>query len=254
MAADHMSANSAAQTRISDTPEQLAHEVAGWIVEQASQSRTRFSLCLSGGETPKHLYELLATPAYVAHMPWDRTHCFWGDERVVPRDDPRSNYHMAWDALLRHVPILAENIHAIPTEHMSPAAGAAAYATKLKRFYGADVLDSNRPLFDLTLLGLGEDGHIASLFPGSPALAETERWAVPVVGEIPPDRISLTYPVLASSDVTAFLVAGECKRGALAGVRASDPALPAARLKPHGAVYWFIDRAAAATPAFSGAQ
>ena len=98
---------------------------------------------------------------------------------------------MAWEALLRHVPIPAENIHAIPTEQMSPAAGAAAYAATLKRFYGADTLDAGRPLFDLTLLGLGEDGHIASLFPGSPALAETERWAVPVVGETPPDRITL---------------------------------------------------------------
>jgi 6-phosphogluconolactonase len=250
MAADHMSVSSAVQTRISDTPEQLAHQAADWIVEQASKSSTRFTLCLSGGETPKRLYELLATPAFSARMPWDRTHCFWGDERVVPRDDPRSNYHMAWEALLRHVPIPAENIHAIPTERVSPAAGAAAYANELKRFYGADMLDPNRPFFDVMLLGLGEDGHTASLFPGSPALAETERWVVPVVGETPPDRISLTYPVLASSGVTAFLVAGDGKRDALARVRAGDPAVPASRLRSAGAIYWFIDRAAA-TPAFS---
>ena len=212
MAADHMSVSAASQTRIFDTPEQLAQQAADWIVEQASKSRTRFALCLSGGETPQRLYELLATPAYRARIPWDRTHCFWGDERVVPHDDSRSNFHMAWEALLRHVPIPAENIHAIPTERMGPAAGAAAYAATLKRFYGADTLDAGRPLFDLTLLGLGEDGHIASLFPGSPALAETERWAVAVIGETPPDRITLTYPVLASSNVTAFLVAGERKR------------------------------------------
>jgi 6-phosphogluconolactonase len=135
----------------------------------------------------------------------------------------------------------------------SPAAGAAACATTLKRFYGAETLDAGRPLFDLTLLGLGEDGHIASLFPGSPALAETERWALPVVGETPPDRITLTYPVLACSGATAFLVAGESKHGARARVRAGDQSLPATRLQPTGAVYWFADRAAAATPAFSAA-
>jgi 6-phosphogluconolactonase len=253
MAGDRMSASAAAQTRIFDTPEQLAHEVADWVVEQASKSRARFTLCLSGGTTPRRLYELLAGPTYRARLPWDRTHCFWGDERMVPHDDERSNFRMAWEALLRHVPIPTANINAIPTEHMSPAAGAAAYATTLKRFYGAETLDAGRPLFDLTLLGLGEDGHIASLFPGSPALAETERWALPVVGETPPDRITLTYPVLASSSATAFLVAGESKHGALARVRAGDQSLPATRLQPTGAVYWFADRAAAATPAFSGA-
>jgi 6-phosphogluconolactonase len=247
-----MSANTAAQTRILDTPEQLAHDVADWIVEQASKSEARFALCLSGGETPRPLYELLAGPTYRARLPWDRIHCFWGDERMVPHTDERSNFHMAWEALLRHVPIPAENIHAIPTERMSPAAGAAAYATTLKQFYGADTLDAGRPLFDVTLLGLGEDGHIASLFPGSPALAEMERWALPVLGETPPDRITLSYPVLASSSATAFLVVGERKHGALARVRAGDQSLPAARLKPTGTIYWFVDRAAAATPALSG--
>jgi 6-phosphogluconolactonase len=253
MAGDHMSASAAAQTRIFDTPEQLAREVADWVVEQASKSRARFTLCLSGGTTPRRLYELLAGPTYRARLPWDRTHCFWGDERMVPHTDERSNFRMAWETLLRHLPIPTANIHAIPTEHMSPAAGAAAYATTLKRFYGAETLDAGRPLFDLMLLGLGEDGHIASLFPGSPALAETERWALPVVGETPPDRITLTYPVLASSSATAFLVAGESKHGARARVRAGDQSLPATRLQPTGAVYWFADRAAAATPAFSGA-
>jgi len=251
MAADHMS--TASQTHMFDTPEQLAQQAADWIIEQASKSGARFALCLSGGETPERLYELLATPAHRARMPWNRTHCFWGDERVVPHADERSNFHMAWEALLRHVPIPAANIHAIPTEQMSPAAGAAAYATTLKRFYGADTPEADRPLFDLTLLGLGEDGHIASLFPGSPALLETERWAVAVMGETPPDRITLTYPVLASSKVTAFLVTGERKRDALARVRAGDPALPASRLQTAGAIHWFIDRAAAATPALSGA-
>ena len=248
-----MTVDAAAQTRIVDNPEELAHQTAAWIVEQASKSPERFALCLSGGATPQRLYELLAAPAYRARLPWNRTHVFWGDERAVPHDDPRSNFRMAWEAMLRHVPIPAENIHTIPTEQMSPAAGAAAYATTLKRLYGADTLDPHRPLFDLTLLGLGEDGHIASLFPGSPALGETERWVVAVMGANPPDRITLTYPALASSAATAFLVTGDRKREALARVRASDPMLPASRLRPVGTVYWFADRAAAApTPAFSG--
>jgi 6-phosphogluconolactonase len=253
MATDHMTDGTTSQTHGFDTPEQLAQQAADWIVEQASKSSIRFALCLSGGETPQRLYELLATPSYRARMPWDRTHCFWGDERVVAHDDPRSNFRMTSEALLRQVPIPAENIHAVPTERMSPADGATAYAGTLKRFYGADTLDAGRSLFDLTLLGLGEDGHIASLFPGSPALAETERWAVAVTGETPPDRITLTYPVLASSKATVFLVAGERKRAVLARVRAGDPALPASRLQTAGAIYWFVDRAAASTPAFSGA-
>lgn len=244
--------NAGAALQIFDTPEQLAHQTAEWIVERASKTGSRFALCLSGGTTPRRLYELLAEPAYRPRLPWDRIHCFWGDERAVPHSDERSNFHMAWEALLRHVPIPAANVHAIPTEHMSPAAGAAAYATTLKRFYGAQALNAGRPLFDLTLLGLGEDGHIASLFPGSPALAEAERWAVPVVGATPPDRITLTYPVLASTHAAAILVAGARKHDALARVRAGDPALPASRLQPAGTLHWFIDRAAAA-PA-SGAQ
>lgn len=241
----------AAHSRTFAAPEQLANEVADWIVDRASASRGQFVFCLSGGETPRRLYELLAAPARRDRFPWERTHCFWGDERVVAHDDPRSNFHMAWEALLRHVPVRAENIHAVPTEGRSAAIGAAEYEAALKRFYGADMLNAGRPLFDLTLLGLGEDGHIASLFPGSPALAETERWAVGVTGAGALDRISLTYPALASSAATAFLVVGAPKRDVLSRLRAGDTTLPAARLQSAGAIFCFADRAATATPAFS---
>ena len=241
-----MSVSTAAQTRISDTPEQLAHQAADWIVEQASKSSTRFALCLSGGETPKRLYELLATPAFSTRMPWDRTHCFWGDERVVPRDDPRSNYRMAREALLRHVPIPPENIHAIPTERVSPAASAAAYATELKRFYGTDMPDPSRPIFDVMLLGLGEDGHTASLFPGTKVLDERGAWVTSVVGVKPEPRISLTYPALESSRVILFVVAGEKKREIVGRVLANDLTLPAARLATRGTIRVFADRAAIA--------
>jgi 6-phosphogluconolactonase len=188
----------------------------------------------------------------MAQFPWDRTHWFWGDERLVPHDDPQSNFRMVAEALLRHAPVAPENIHAIPTEGMSAPACAAEYETVLKRFHGAQTPEGERPLFDLTLLGLGEDGHIASLFPGSPALAEARRWVVPVVGESSVDRITLTYPALEKSRVTAFLVVGERKRAVLARLRAGDAALPATRLRSAGEVLWFTDRAAAsAAPALA---
>jgi 6-phosphogluconolactonase len=247
-----MTAGALPQSRTFATPEELARHAADWIVALARASGRRFAVCLSGGSTPKRLYELLAAPARIAQFPWQRAHWFWGDERLVPHDDPQSNFRMAGEALLRHAPVPAENIHAIPTEGMSAAAGAARYEAELKRFYGADALAGERPLFDLTLLGLGEDGHIASLFPNSSTLGETTRWVVPVVGESSLDRITLTYPALESSRVTAFLVAGEPKRGVLARVRAGDPALPATQFRSAGDVFWFTDRAAAsATPALA---
>lgn len=239
-----MTAGVTTQNRTVDSPIELAQHVADWIVERARERRERCAICLSGGATPKPVYELLAKSPRRERFPWERTHWFWGDERVVPHDDTRSNFHMAREALLRHAPAPAENIHAVPTGPMSPATCAAQYEDTLKRFYGADTLDARRPLFDILLLGLGDDGHIASLFPGSPALAETARWVVPVVSESALDRISLTYPALESSRAVAFIVAGAAKRDVLARVRDGDRALPAARLRPAGALYWFTDRAA----------
>lgn len=247
-----MSGSAAAQCRIFASTEELALGAADWILDRAIQSHGRFAMCLSGGETPRRLYELLATASHADRFPWNRTHVFWGDERFVPHDDPRSNFRMAWQAMLHHVPIPAENIHAVPTEQTNLAAGAAEYEAALQRYYGAQKLNSERPLFDLTLLGLGEDGHIASLFPGGQALAEQNRWAVPVSGVGPPDRITLTYPALACSAAVAFLVAGDRKRSAFAGALAGDPALPASHLHPTGTVSWFADRAAAPGPAFNG--
>lgn len=242
----------ALKVRVFDTPEQLAHAAAKWIVARFGAHAGRWALCLSGGTTPKRLYQRLGEAPYRDRLPWQRAHCFWGDERIVPYDDPRSNFGMAWQALLRRVPIPQDNIHAMPTDGTDPQRAAAEYEAALQRFYGADALQAGRPLFDLTLLGLGEDGHLASLFPDSPALAETRRWVVPVIGEGKLDRITLTYPALASSAVAAFIVAGEHKRGALARLRAGDPALPAARLQTAGDIYCFADKAAAAVPALSG--
>ena len=236
-----------------DTPEELAQRLADWIVTRIGERAGRVALCLSGGTTPRRLYELLGVAPRRERLPWARIHCFWGDERFVPDNDARSNFHMAHQALLAQVPIPAQNIHAVPVDRGSAAEAAAAYARVLKEFYGAAALDPARPLFDLTLLGLGEDGHIASLFPSSSALAETDKWAVPVTGRGLVDRVTLTYPVLASSAVTIVLVAGEGKRAVLSRLRAGDPALPATHLRPAGEFLLFTDRAAAAAPALSGA-
>jgi 6-phosphogluconolactonase len=236
-----------------DTPETVAQRLADWVVARLGEGSGRVALCLSGGSTPRRLYELLGAPSRRDPLPWARMHCFWGDERFVPRDDSRSNFRMAREALLRHVPIPAQNIHAIPVDLASAAQAAAAYERQLKEFYGAETLDVSRPLFDLTLLGLGEDGHIASLFPDSPALAETQRWVLPVSGHGAVERVTLTYPVLASSAAAVFLVTGEPKRAVLARLRAGDAALPATHLHPAGELLLFADRAAAAETVFSGA-
>jgi 6-phosphogluconolactonase len=204
------------------------------------------AVCLSGGSTPKRLYTLLATPAWRARIPWERVHWFWGDERCVPHDHPDSNFGLTRAALLEAVNAPAANVHPVPTEGLAPEVAAAAYAGELQRWYGAAVLDPGRPLFAVNLLGLGEDGHTASLFPGTAALAERQRWAVPVTGARPEPRVSLTYPVLESARLTLMLVTGRAKRAVLD--RLATPAgadLPAARLRPVGTFTWLLDRAAA---------
>ena len=231
--------------RIFADPKALAHDVAEWLCVLAQETDREFAICLSGGSTPRSLYERLAEPAVASRFPWSRVHWFWGDERFVPHDDPDSNYRMACEALLSQVRVDSGNIHAVPTENLSPDQAAAAYEGMLKRFYGADKLESQRPIFDVTLLGIGEDGHTASLFPGQPALEEDRRWALAIVGARPETRITLTYPVLNSSRDVAFLATGEGKREVVARARAGDRTLPAARVHPVGRLHWFVDRAAA---------
>jgi 6-phosphogluconolactonase len=219
--------------------ETLAHRAAQWITELAGKSSGRFAICLSGGSTPRHLYQLLARNG----TPWDRIHWFWGDERFVPWDDPESNYRMVREAMLSRASVPAQNIHPIPTMG-DPAEAARAYERTLKHYYGAEILDPARPLFDVLLLGLGPDGHTASLFPGTKVLDERDRWVVEVVGAKPEARITLTYPALDSSRHAAFLVAGADKREMLSRALAGDQALPAARVRPVGDLTWFVDAAA----------
>lgn len=222
----------------------VARHVAEWLTRRALATEGRFAISLSGGSTPKTLYGLLATPEFRDRFPWERTHLFFGDERFVPHDHPDSNYRMAREAMLNHVPLIPAQIHPWPTD-TTPEDAALRYADTLIRYYGADTLDPARPLFDVMLLGLGEDGHTASLFPGVAALQERTAWTAAIIGAKPEPRLSLTYPVLDSSRTVAFLVAGAGKKAILARAVAGDIALPAVGVKPIGDLIWFTDKAAA---------
>jgi 6-phosphogluconolactonase len=224
--------------------EALSRRMAEWLLEAAAAKHGVFTVALAGGSTPQRLYQLLAGSPHCDRFPWSRTHWFWGDERFVPHDDPQSNYRMVREALLSRAPIPRAHIHPIPTEG-TPDEAASAYEHELKSFYGAERLDPARPLFDVTVLGLGRDGHTASLFPDAAVLAERDRWVAAVVGVKAEARITLTYPALESSRNAAFLVTGENKRATLTRLRRGDRSLPAARLHPSGTLWIFGDAAAA---------
>jgi 6-phosphogluconolactonase len=233
------------ESRAFESAETLARTVAEWLCALAQASSGNFAVCLSGGSTPRQMYEQLATSAIASRFPWSRTHWFWGDERFVPHDHPDSNYGMARDAFLSRVPAPADTIHPIETEGLSPEQSAAVYEATLKSFYGADALAPTRPLLDVTLLGIGDDGHTASLIPGQPTLGESRRWAVAVLGARSEPRITLTFPVLDSSRDVAFLATGPGKREVVARAQNGDRTLPAALVRPIGRLHWFTDRAAA---------
>jgi 6-phosphogluconolactonase len=231
---------------VSADPAALAQRVAQWIVDLACAAPGRFAIALSGGSTPKRLYQLLAAPPLRDQLPWPQVHLFWGDERCVPWDSADSNYGMAHDAMLAHVPIPPENVHGIPFR-VNPAAAAEEYERVLKSYYGAATLDPVRPLFDIVLLGMGPDGHTASLFPGKPALDEERRWAieVPEPGLNPyVPRVTLTYPTLDSSKSAVFVAAGADKAAMMRRALGGERDLPSARIAPVGELVWFVDRAA----------
>ncbi len=228
-----------------DDGDALARRVAEWVSTVAGAKHGTIAIALAGGSTPRRLYQCLATPPWCDEFPWPRTHWFWGDERFVPHDDPRSNYRLVHETLLARAPVPPAHVHPIPTEDTTPAAAAESYQKTLESFYGSARLDPSRPLFDITLLGLGADGHTASLFPGSIALTERQRWSAAVTDAGAEHRITLTWPALESSRHAAFLVTGSDKRAVFARLRRGDQALPAARLRPVGQLRWFADTAAA---------
>lgn len=204
----------------------------------------RFSLALAGGGTPGTLYRLLAAE-YRDKIPWAQVDLFWGDERYVPWDDPRSNYRLVKESLLDHVPIPRENVHPMSTDVPEADEAAAAYERTLRKHFSGPW-----PRLDLALLGMGADGHTASLFPGSPALGEQKRWVVAVRGPAdPPLRLTLTLPVLNNAAAVFFLVTGAEKAAALRRALTSPPdptACPAGAVRPvDGALVWWVDEKAA---------
>jgi 6-phosphogluconolactonase len=208
--------------------EELARTAADLVAEASASAGDRFAIALTGGSTPQATHRLLATDAYRDRIDWERWHVFFGDERQVPLDDPESNYRNAADTLLDHVPIPRGQIH--------PLTDADQYEGLLRSFFG------EAPRFDLLMLGMGDDGHTASLFPGSVSLLEQERWVIQ-----PPDvvkgmaRWTLTLPALNSAKRTVFLVSGEAKAEPLRRIAQGEP-LPAGMVQH---AEWLVDEAAA---------
>ncbi len=232
--------------RVCENADDLARRASDAVaasIAAAVQANGRCSVALAGGNTPRTLYQSLAA-RFRAGIPWQHVDVFWGDERVVPPGDPRRNEVMARETLLDRVPCPAENIHPVPTDTTGADAAAELYEATLRRCFS-----SEWPRFDLVLLGLGADGHTASLFPGSPALDERTRWAVGTMAPADPlERVTLTLPVFNRAALTFFLVTGSEKAHALRRVLAGADieACPAAGVRPHnGAVVWWVDRGAA---------
>ncbi len=223
----------------------LAKAAAERIIARIAANKDRVAICLTGGSSPKQLYSLLATDTYRDQIPWDRVHWFIGDERFVRADDPLNNMSMARQSFLdRNAP--GANIHPIPTDTATPKESARRYESELKSFYGAEVLDPTRPLFDLVLMGVGPDGHTASLFPDYPAVEEIERWVVGVPqAHVEPfvPRVTLTLPALNSCREMLFEVAGSEKRAILTRVLDGEN-LPANRARSTGETIWLVDTAA----------
>lgn len=224
-------------------PDALAATAAQRVLARIGENGGRIAICLTGGSGPKRLYALLAREPFRGQIPWDRVHWFIGDERYVSRGDPLHNMDMARQIFLDQC-APGTNIHPIPTSGTSPDDDARRYEHELKSFYGAGTLDPARPLFDLVLMGVGPDGHTASLFPFSPALNERLRWVVGVAGapvEPRVPRITLTFPALASCREMLFQVAGPDKRAILTRVLAGE-SLPASRARSIGETVLLADR------------
>jgi 6-phosphogluconolactonase len=229
-------------------PEALAIEAARRIVARLQVS-PRPALCLTGGSGALRLYELLGDEPFRSRIAWDRVHWFIGDERFVPAHDPLNNMSVAKRIFLdRCAP--SALVHAIPTDAVNPDEAALLYQDRLRQFYGAQQLDPAKPLFDVVLMGVGPDGHTASLFPGASSLSERERWVVGVeTANVAPfvPRVTLTLPALASCSEMLFLVNGAGKRDILSRIEAGED-LPAARAQSANITTWLVDSAALDKP------
>jgi len=237
--------------QVFETPEQLAFAAAERFVARAHEfhgEAHRFSVALAGGRTPRRVYELLATDQFNSRVAWHQLHLFFGDERSVPQDHPESNYAMAYETLISKVAIPPKNVFRIIGEG-NPDENARAYENQLRTFFAGQAW----PRFDLVFLGMGGDGHTASLFPGSEALNEKTKWVVATrLHRVSQDRITLTVPAFNHAALVMFLVTGKEKAARIAEVLRGQPTpnrLPAQLIRPgdetDGAHEWLIDRGAA---------
>jgi len=227
--------------------EALSQAAAKWIAARIGatlQKAGRFTIALSGGSTPKRLHQILAQSPYKEQIDWSKLHVFWGDERAVPFEDDRNNAKMAYDTLLNFVPVPAAQIHVMRTD-ISPEESASEYEKLLHQYF-----DKTPFSFDLVLLGMGDDGHTLSLFPGMPIVHEEKAWAksfwLPAQDM---SRITITKTITNKSAAVAFLTAGAAKAHALGEVLegAYNPdKYPSQEIKPTGELHWFVDEAAAA--------
>jgi 6-phosphogluconolactonase len=240
-----------AEVRVFPTLAELSREAAKRFLSlsrDAVDTRGRFAVAISGGSTPRELYALLARPPFRDEVPWPYVHVFWADERCVPPDHPDSNYRLATDIVLSHVPLPPENVHRMRGEEADPQAAATEYAAALRDFFGAEETGALR--LDLILLGMGGDGHTASLFPGSPILDEkAEPVAAPYVEKLRAHRLTLTPPVLNNARHVIFLVAGAEKADTLRRVLEGPHQpreLPSQIVCPTaGSLTWLVDEDAA---------
>lgn len=229
-------------------PADLAHRGAAIFYRIAAESvelRGRFAVALSGGSTPRPMHRLLCKEPHLSTIPWDRTHLFWVDERCVPVNDPANNYGAARADFVDNIPIPDNQVHPMPVD-LPPGAGATAYQEELVRFFQSQ--PSEIPVFDLICLGIGTDGHTASLFPGESALNEGKRLVAPVRGGDPyVDRLTMTLPLISNALEIVFLVSGKGKAPILGSILEGPPAhYPAQMIRPvHGRLTWLLDREAA---------
>ena len=240
---------SSSDIRVFPDPSELFRAGADEFVAQtkdATRARGRFTVALAGGSTPKSLYNLLAN---ISALPWDKVFFFFGDERHVPPDSPESNYRMARESLLSKIPVPPANIFRVPAENPDAKQAAAGYEQTLRKFFG--IPQGGFPVIDLILLGMGPDGHTASLFPSGKALQESSRWVVSDwVEKLKTDRITLTLPVFNSARTVMFLVSGKDKAATLKEVLVGNQPgtqFPSKLIRPKdGNLIWMVDAAAAA--------
>ncbi|MBC9934814.1 6-phosphogluconolactonase [Chitinophaga qingshengii] len=235
------------ELHIAKDPAQLSENVAAWIsnyIQEVLQDQEKFTFVLSGGSTPKQLYALLAKAPYAEILPWEKIHFFWGDERAVPFEDERNNARMAFDVLLDKVPVKPENIHVMRTD-IAPEQAAVEYEQILRKYFKDEELT-----FDLVLLGMGDDGHTLSLFPGTAVVHEEEAWVKAFF--LPAQdmyRITLTAPIVNDAACVLFLTTGANKaltlKSVIEGTFDADK-YPSQLIRPQdGELHWFVDEAAA---------